>query len=146
MSSQRGFSLIEALIALLVLSIGLIGVAAMQLKALQSANAGYQRSVASVAAVDAQERLWAQLATLNPGETCEDIDASVVQAEWKDYWFQSSNANPLRGSSSSQSSIKNDGTSGGSDGCRINVNVALGDDIIDQFDYFFLLPRIENSL
>ena len=60
MNSQRGFSLLEALIALVVLSIGLIGVAAMQLKALQSANAGYQRSVASVAAVDAQERLWAQ--------------------------------------------------------------------------------------
>jgi prepilin-type N-terminal cleavage/methylation domain-containing protein len=71
-NSQRGFSLLEALIALVVLSIGLIGVAAMQLKALQSANAGYQRSVASVAAVDAQERLWAQLATLETGQTCED--------------------------------------------------------------------------
>ena len=44
MTRQRGFSLVEALIALVVLSIGLIGVAAMQLKALQSANAGYQRS------------------------------------------------------------------------------------------------------
>ncbi len=55
MTTQRGFSLVEALIALLVLSLGLVGVAAMQLKALQSASLGYQRSVASVAAVDAQE-------------------------------------------------------------------------------------------
>lgn len=89
---QRGFSLIEALIALVVLSIGLIGVAAMQLKALQSANAGYQRSVASVAAVDAQERLWAEWAkeTVN---NCDDIN---VEADWKLHWFANKDSNPLR--------------------------------------------------
>ncbi|BBI64304.1 hypothetical protein HSBAA_56100 [Vreelandella sulfidaeris] len=96
MRQQYGFSLIEALIALLVLSIGLIGVAAMQLKALQSANAGYQRSVASVAAVDAQERLWAQLVALNSGETCEDIDRLAVEEGWKDDWFTDNDQNPLR--------------------------------------------------
>ena len=59
---QSGFTLIEALVALLVLSIGLLGVAAMQLKALQGAHAAYQRSIASLAAQDAQERLWADMA------------------------------------------------------------------------------------
>ena len=59
---QRGFTLLEALVALLVLSIGMLGVAAMQLKALQGAHAAYQRSIASLAAQDAQERLWAELA------------------------------------------------------------------------------------
>ncbi len=60
--SQSGFTLIEALVALLVLSIGMLGVAAMQLKALQGAHVAYQRSIASLAAQDAQERLWAEVA------------------------------------------------------------------------------------
>tara|TARA_R110000850_G_scaffold238631_1_gene363265 strand:+ start:824 stop:1261 length:438 start_codon:yes stop_codon:yes gene_type:complete len=143
MTHQRGFSLIEALIALVVLSIGLIGVAAMQLKALQSANAGYQRSVASVAAVDAQERLWAELATLAPNETCENIDSSSVEAEWREHWFQDDESTPLRAVIPSLSSIGKDDNNDG-DGCRINVNVALSDDSNEQFDYFFLLPKIEN--
>ena len=143
MKRQRGFSLIEALIALVVLSIGLIGVAAMQLKALQSANAGYQRSVASVAAVDAQERLWAQMATLNSGQTCEDIAASAVQTAWKEHWFNnSSEATPLRGASSGNSAIE---ISNRNASCRFRVIVALSDDENDQFDYTFSLPRIGSS-
>lgn len=57
----RGFSLIEALVALLVLSIGLLGVAGMQLKAMQSTHAGYQRAIASLAAQDAVELIWAEV-------------------------------------------------------------------------------------
>ncbi len=140
MNSQCGFSLIEALIALVVLSIGLIGVAAMQLKALQSANAGYQRSLASVAAVDAQERLWAQLVTLNTGETCEDIDSSAVEEEWKDDWFTDSDQNPLRNAKKGESSIVRDS---GEDKCRFNVILVLGDDENDELDYTFRLPRLE---
>lgn len=91
MKHQKGFSLIEALIALLVLSVGLIGVAAMQLKALQSATAGYQRSVVTLAAVDAQERLWAQLAQ---GNSCSEM-ANNVESEWQDHWFSGSET-PIR--------------------------------------------------
>ncbi|WP_404299054.1 type IV pilus modification protein PilV [Halomonas sp.] len=69
MSRSKGFTLIEAMVALLVLSLGLLGVAAMQFKALQGAHAGYQRSIASLAAQDAQERLWAQMAE-EGGRTC----------------------------------------------------------------------------
>ncbi|MBF7055111.1 prepilin-type N-terminal cleavage/methylation domain-containing protein, partial [Halomonas sp. KAO] len=53
--SNRGFTLVEALVALVVLSIGLLGVAAMQMKALQGAHIGYQRALASIIAIDAQE-------------------------------------------------------------------------------------------
>lgn len=59
--SSQGFTLLEALIAVLVLSLGLLGVAAMQLKAMQSAHVAYQRSVATLAAQDAVERLWVAL-------------------------------------------------------------------------------------
>src|SRR5690554_5039593 len=67
---SRGFSLIEALIALLVLSIGMLGAAAMQLNALQSAHIAYQRSIATLAAQDAQERLWAQMESGSGTLTC----------------------------------------------------------------------------
>jgi type IV pilus assembly protein PilV len=143
MTRQRGFSLIEALIALVVLSIGLIGVAAMQLKALQSANAGYQRSVASVAAVDAQERLWAMLASLETGQTCADINPSAVQAEWREHWFQGGDdAKPLGNAIEAQSEIKR---GSGDDRCQFTVTLMLSEDDSDLLDYTFRLPRIEQS-
>lgn len=140
MTQQRGFSLIEALIALVVLSIGLIGVAAMQLKALQSANAGYQRSVASVAAVDAQERLWAELATLETDETCASIDLAAFQQQWKNDWFADNDHNPLRNANDVESSI----VKGSAEGeCLFTVTMVLGNGENDRFDYTFRLPRLE---
>jgi len=91
-SSQRGFTLIEALIALLVLSIGLLGVAAMQLKALQGAHAAYQRSIASLAAQDAQERLWAEMAGDDQDLECpswsdaKDLEQESWYATWESYF------------------------------------------------------------
>lgn len=136
---QRGFSLIESLIALVVLSIGLVGVAAMQLKAMQSANAGYQRSMASVAAVDAQERLWAEFASLQPDQTCVNIDAGQVQQQWKAHWLHNVVHTPLRGASPSLTTIE---VNQASHGCHVSVNVALSDEENDQFEYTFSLPLI----
>src|SRR5690554_7889026 len=83
---QLGFTLIEALIALLVLSIGLLGVAAMQLKALQGAHAAYQRSIASLAAQDAQERLWASLAESGTLVCPSESIVNGVGEEWETMW------------------------------------------------------------
>lgn len=89
---NKGFTLIEALIALLVLSIGMLGVAAMQLKALQGAHAAYQRSIASLAAQDAQERLWAQLAINSQGSSsivCPTAtQVAVIESDWESVWSQ----------------------------------------------------------
>lgn len=82
--AQSGFTLIEALIAVLVLSIGLLGVAAMQLRALQSAHMGYQRAVVSLAAIDAQERAWAELSG-HTNKACPA--ASAVESNWLGNWF-----------------------------------------------------------
>ncbi|WP_111413384.1 type IV pilus modification protein PilV [Billgrantia lactosivorans] len=82
--AQSGFTLIEALIAVLVLSIGLLGVAAMQLRALQSAHMGYQRAVVSLAAIDAQERAWADLSRASPAG-CPAT--SAFESGWADQWF-----------------------------------------------------------
>ncbi|WP_258394065.1 type IV pilus modification protein PilV [Halomonas sp. SL1] len=85
-SIQRGFSLLEALIALLVLSIGLLGVAGMQLKALQGAHAAYQRSIASLAAQDAQERLWAEMAEEKELSCPSESVVNGHEAGWHDQW------------------------------------------------------------
>ena len=77
---SRGFTLIEALVALAVLSFGLLGVAAMQLKALQNAHMGYQRSVASLIAIDAQERAWERLSLDGVCPEASDIEG------WVDDW------------------------------------------------------------
>ncbi len=84
--AQSGFTLLEALIALLVLSIGLLGVAAMQLRALQSAHMGYQRAVVSLAAIDAQERAWAGLAQ-SPASARACPQANTMTADWRIQWF-----------------------------------------------------------
>ncbi|MDT8410078.1 MAG: type IV pilus modification protein PilV [Wenzhouxiangellaceae bacterium] len=55
---SSGFSLIEVLIALLVLSIGLVGMASLHLTSLKSAHSSYYRSLASTAALNIEEFLW----------------------------------------------------------------------------------------
>lgn len=97
-SLTGGFTLIEALVALLVLSVGLLGVAGMQLIALQSSHVSFQRTIASLAAQDAVERLWVELGVYgrrcpNPGsdyfEQIEDgelLNPLVHITEWKADW------------------------------------------------------------
>jgi type IV pilus assembly protein PilV len=53
-----GFTLLEVLVALLVLSVGTLGCVALQLNALQATHSAYQRSLASLIAADVGERLW----------------------------------------------------------------------------------------
>lgn len=81
-SSQGGFTLLEALIAVLVLSFGLLGVAAMQLKAMQSAHLSYHRSIATLAAQDAVERLWIELGSAS--NFCPS--PSSVESDWLAHW------------------------------------------------------------
>lgn len=83
--TERGASLLEALVAVLVLSFGLLGAAAMQLQAMQSAHASYQRSIAILAARDAVERLWVALDGSAPGE-CPSPGADGLEAEWIEHW------------------------------------------------------------
>jgi type IV pilus assembly protein PilV len=76
----HGATLIEVLVAVVVLSVGLLGIAALQLKGLQSAHAAYQRTVATIIAHDAVERLWVARAA---GAA---IDAGAVQSGWLAHW------------------------------------------------------------
>lgn len=57
--AQKGSSLIEVLIAVVIISIGLLSVAALQLNALKSNNGSYLRSQASFLAYDLADRMRA---------------------------------------------------------------------------------------
>ncbi|MCW4149760.1 prepilin-type N-terminal cleavage/methylation domain-containing protein [Halomonas sp. 18H] len=78
--AQRAFTLLEALIALLVLSVGLLGMASLQLESLRGAHLGYQRGLASLAAQDAVELLWSRL----EAGGCPRLGAA--EAAWQDRW------------------------------------------------------------
>lgn len=74
---NAGLSLVEVLIALLVLSIGLVGMAALHLNSLQSAHSSYYRSIASTIVLDFEERLWLALAE---SDAAGCPDAAFVQS------------------------------------------------------------------
>lgn len=136
---QRGFTLIEALVALLVLSIGMLGVAAMQLKSLQGAHAAYQRSIASLAAQDAQERLWAQLAddgSCPQWSEAKKKDGNVPS--WDDAW------GGYLPSFSASSSVSPPGSQANPD-CEFSITVDWDDGRFDGegfsgFSYSVRLP------
>jgi len=58
-SAQRGVTLIETLVALLVMSIGLLGVAGLQMTSLQNNRGAHMRSQASVLAYAIADRMRA---------------------------------------------------------------------------------------
>ncbi|WP_151442379.1 type IV pilus modification protein PilV [Halomonas lysinitropha] len=137
-----GFTLIEALVALLVLAVGVLGLATMQLKAMQGAHVSYQRSVATMAAQDMVERLWIQLGMQAVGSSsvvCPDVkddvlvkssDPLVVTEQLSetvlDQWYE-------KWSVFIPSLVKNNAGSGGSDtvarnGCRYTITVKWNDE------------------
>jgi len=56
---QRGLSLLEAMIALIIISVGLLGIAALQINALKQNNSAYWHSQAVWMAHDMAERMRA---------------------------------------------------------------------------------------
>lgn len=64
---QAGFTLIEVLIALIVLSIGLLGLAGMQLGGLRSNTDAYHRTQATLLAYEMADRMRANMAGVRNG-------------------------------------------------------------------------------
>lgn len=74
---QRGFSLLEVLVALLVLSIGLLGLAALQTMGLKFNTQSYQRTQAVLNAYDIIDRIRANPAGMATGGY-DDIDIATA--------------------------------------------------------------------
>ena len=85
---QKGFSLIEALVAFLVLSVGMLGIASMQTLAIRAGETATWRSAAVVKVEEIMERIRSNKTVLaayisgtgNSGTNhgCDDLAGSVV--------------------------------------------------------------------
>lgn len=102
---QTGVSLIEVMVALVVLSIGLLGLSLLQLRSLQSTHAAYQVSLATAMAADAEERLWLARGALAAGVNA--VNVAPIQLAWRQAW-----AGPLPGAEAG-STISDVGAAGG---------------------------------
>jgi len=67
MRKQRGATLIEVLISVLVLAVGLLGLAATQMMSMKNGNSAHQRYMATLAAHDMAERMRANAAGVDQG-------------------------------------------------------------------------------
>jgi len=79
---QGGMALLEAMIAVAVLSFGLLGVAGLQLAGIKSNQVAYQRSVATMQANDMADRLRARMVSTayTPLTVVDSTELSAWQA------------------------------------------------------------------
>ncbi|HEY9816903.1 MAG TPA: type IV pilus modification protein PilV [Candidatus Obscuribacterales bacterium] len=142
----RGFTLIEALVALLVLSVGLLGLAMMQVKSMKNTHVAYQRSIATIAAQDIVERLWVELGRGAPASiVCPEATHVVagstpektILEQWHDEWeqFIPSLVMDSDGSTGTQTVVK-DGTVA----CKYTITVQwvderFGDESVSELVY-----------
>jgi type IV pilus assembly protein PilV len=74
-----GFTLIEVLVAVLVLAIGLLGLAALQVTGLRNNHSAYLRSQATTLALDMADRMRAnKIAVDNPSVAADDNQYALV--------------------------------------------------------------------
>ncbi len=66
-NKQSGFTLIEVLVAIVVLSLGLLGLAGLQAASLRNNQAAYYRGIATQQAYDMADRMRANLAGVSAG-------------------------------------------------------------------------------
>ena len=76
--SQAGFTMVEVLVALVVLAIGLLGIAGLLLKSLQSGRTATYRTQAINLAADLADRIrMNRTATVGYGTLFEDVEVEV---------------------------------------------------------------------
>lgn len=74
---QRGFSLVEVLVTVLILAIGLLGLAGLQLSSLRNNRTAYERSQATLLAYDIIDRMRANRAAANNGAYAIALDEGL---------------------------------------------------------------------
>ena len=94
----RGFSLIEVLVAILVLAIGMLGVAALQATALRNSQSSYERTQAVVESYSIIDSMRANRSAAVIGEydmawTCDLPDAEDLPSTEQRNWIQSLQSN-----------------------------------------------------
>jgi len=88
-SHNKGFTLIEVLIALIVSSIALLGLASGQLKSLQYATNSFNYTVSLIQANNVVEKIWADICVLQSGDLAFDqAYISNLQPEFDAYTLE----------------------------------------------------------
>lgn len=83
---QLGSTMIELMITLVVVSIGLLSIAALQIKTTQFSQASLQRSISIVQASDLVERLWAGACDLSDKRNTIISEWSADHGSLPDGW------------------------------------------------------------
>ena len=74
----KGVSLIEVMVAIVVLSIGLLGIASLQMRSLRVAEGNFQKAIATIQVQDLVDSYWAGLCQLgNP------TVRALITSEWQ---------------------------------------------------------------
>jgi type IV pilus assembly protein PilV len=87
--SQAGFTLVEVLVALIVLSIGMLGIAALYLDTLRASRQALVRTQAVTLAADIADRIRSNRTTANAydcGGTCEEDEGVGLAVEDINAW------------------------------------------------------------
>ena len=79
-SANRGFTLVEVLIAATVLAVGLLGVGAMLVNSLQASRLALQRSQAVILTADLAERIRANATAADAFALAEDTEPPAAPA------------------------------------------------------------------
>jgi type IV pilus assembly protein PilV len=109
-SRARGFSLVEVLVALLVISIGLLGIAKMQALALANTNGGRLRALAAIeaaslaASMQAERNYWGNITTSDTINVASTSGTAVVTAS-SDTTLSATIACPASSSSGTMSAL-----------------------------------------
>ena len=93
---QKGVSLLEVLVAILILSFGLLGLAALQTNALRNNQSSFQRSQAVMLTyfiVDAIRVDRANVGSYTMGKTCTAPGTGSLAAATKDTWIKTIQTN-----------------------------------------------------
>lgn len=73
---NQGFSLVEVMVATVILSIGLVSVSLAQLRSVQASYSAFAQVQAAIAASSAESRLWANVCT-------HTADVSTITTQWQ---------------------------------------------------------------
>lgn len=123
---NAGFSMIEVLITIVILMIGLLGLAGLQMKALTAQMESYQRSQALILLKDMADRIDANrknatsyVTALNPAVSCPAAASSVVSTDLNEW------CNALLGAAEVQGAAKV-GAMIGAQGCITQTAAPAG--------------------
>lgn len=86
--NQKGFTLVEVLVTVLVLAVGLLGLAGLQLAGMKSNRSAYLRSQAVIATYDLLDRMRAEPSSFSgkKHEFDEEAESVVAFDDWEAFF------------------------------------------------------------